>query len=49
MPISQKEVTTMMPLAARVTRIKESPSAAATQRVRDLRAEGVEVLSLTVG
>lgn len=36
-------------LADRVTRIKESPSTAATQRVRDLRAEGVEVLSLTVG
>ncbi|WP_147917805.1 aspartate transaminase [Ruania zhangjianzhongii] len=36
-------------LADRVTRIKESPSTAATQRVRDLRAEGVDVLSLTVG
>lgn len=36
-------------LADRVTRIKESPSTAATQRVRNLRAEGVEVLSLTVG
>lgn len=36
-------------LADRVTRIKESPSTAATQRVRDLRAAGVDVLSLTVG
>src|SRR5690625_559071 len=38
-----------IPLADRVTRIKESPSTAATQRVRDLRAQGVDVLSLTVG
>jgi len=40
---------TLIPLADRVGRIQESPSGAAAQRVRDLRAQGVEVLSLTVG
>lgn len=36
-------------IADRVTRIQESPSGAAAQRVRDLRAQGIPVLSLTVG
>lgn len=36
-------------IADRVNRIKESPSGAAAQRVRDLRAQGIPVLSLTVG
>ncbi len=36
-------------LARRVLRIEESPSGAAAERVRRLRAEGRDVLSLTVG
>ena len=36
-------------LADRVTRIKESPSGAAADRVRQLRAAGEQILSLTVG
>lgn len=36
-------------VAARVRRIKESPSGAAAERVRQLRTQGKEVLSLTVG
>lgn len=36
-------------IANRVERIQESPSGAAAQRVRDLRAQGIPVLSLTVG
>src|SRR5699024_1161756 len=48
-PQTQYSAPMAFPLADRVTRIKESPSTAATQRVRDLRAEGVDVLSLTVG
>lgn len=36
-------------IADRVERIQESASGAAAQRVRDLRAQGVPVLSLTVG
>ena len=36
-------------LAARVTNIRVSPSTAAAQKVRDLKAEGREILNLTVG
>ena len=36
-------------IADRVNRIQESPSGAAAQRVRDLRAKGLPILSLTVG
>jgi aspartate aminotransferase len=36
-------------VASRVSRIKESPSGAAAERVRRLRAAGERVLSLTVG
>lgn len=36
-------------LASRVTRIRESPSVAAAQRVRELKAAGTEILDLTVG
>ncbi len=36
-------------IADRVNRIQESPSGVAAQRVRDLRAQGIPVLSLTVG
>lgn len=36
-------------VADRVTRIKESPSGAAAERVRQLRAAGQDILSLTVG
>ncbi len=36
-------------LAARVTSIRVSPSVAAAQKVRDLKAEGREILNLTVG
>lgn len=42
-------MTTTLTIAARVNRIQESPSGAAAQRVRDLRAQGIPVLSLTVG
>ena len=35
--------------AARVDRIRESPSVAAAQRVRALKAQGREILDLTVG
>ncbi|WP_330254890.1 aspartate transaminase [Nocardia sp. NBC_00565] len=35
--------------AARVERMRESPSTAAAQRVRELRASGREILDLTVG
>ncbi len=35
--------------AARVDRIRESPSVAAAQRVRELKAQGREILDLTVG
>jgi aspartate aminotransferase len=38
-----------MHTAARVTRIKPSPSTAAAQRVRELKAQGHEILDLTVG
>lgn len=36
-------------LAARVTNIRVSPSTAAAQKVHDLKAEGREILNLTVG
>lgn len=36
-------------LATRVTSIRISPSTAAAQKVRDLKAEGREILNLTVG
>jgi len=36
-------------LATRVTNIRVSPSSAAAQKVRDLKAEGREILNLTVG
>ncbi|TNJ43277.1 aspartate transaminase [Phaeobacter sp. B1627] len=36
-------------LASRVTSIRVSPSTAAAQKVRDLKAEGREILNLTVG
>lgn len=36
-------------LASRVTRMRESPSVAAAQRVRELKAEGRSILDLTVG
>ncbi|GAA2181483.1 aspartate transaminase [Brooklawnia cerclae] len=36
-------------IAARVQRIKESPSTAAAERVRQLRSQGRHILSLTVG
>lgn len=35
--------------ATRVERMRESPSVAAAQRVRELRASGREILDLTVG
>jgi aspartate aminotransferase len=35
--------------AARVERMRESPSVAAAQRVRELRASGREILDLTIG
>ncbi|NEA98053.1 aspartate transaminase [Streptomyces sp. SID13726] len=38
-----------MPTAARVRRIKPSPSTAAAQRVRELKAQGHTILDLTVG
>jgi len=38
-----------MLLAQRVNRIKPSPSTAAAQRVRELKAQGHEILDLTVG
>ncbi|MCX4978137.1 aspartate transaminase [Streptomyces sp. NBC_00620] len=38
-----------MALAERVHRIKPSPSTAAAQRVRELKAQGHEILDLTVG
>ncbi|MFI7062323.1 aminotransferase class I/II-fold pyridoxal phosphate-dependent enzyme [Kribbella sp. NPDC050124] len=38
-----------MELSPRVTRIQPSPSTAAAQRVRELRAAGHEILDLTVG
>ncbi|QUH02278.1 aspartate transaminase [Saccharopolyspora erythraea] len=37
------------PTARRVRRIKPSPSTAAAQRVRELKAQGHEILDLTVG
>jgi aspartate aminotransferase len=37
------------PTAQRVNRIKPSPSTAAAQRVRELKAQGHEILDLTVG
>ena len=37
------------PMAQRVNRIKPSPSTAAAQRVRELKAQGHEILDLTVG
>lgn len=36
-------------LATRVTSIRVSPSVAAAQKVRDLKAQGREILNLTVG
>lgn len=36
-------------LATRVTSIRVSPSVAAAQKVRDLKAQGHEILDLTVG
>ncbi|WP_415976195.1 aspartate transaminase [Rhodococcus sp. 077-4] len=36
-------------LASRVTRMRESPSVAAAQRVRELKAQGRAILDLTVG
>ncbi|GAB3970538.1 aspartate transaminase [Actinoallomurus acanthiterrae] len=38
-----------MALAQRVDRIKPSPSTAAAQRVRELKAQGQQILDLTVG
>jgi aspartate aminotransferase len=38
-----------MDLSERVTRIQPSPSTAAAQRVRELRAAGHEILDLTIG
>jgi len=38
-----------MTLAQRVTRIQPSPSTAAAQRVRELRARGARIVDLTVG
>jgi aspartate aminotransferase len=38
-----------MDLSQRVTRIQPSPSTAAAQRVRELRAAGHEILDLTIG
>lgn len=40
---------TVEKLASRVTSIRISPSTAAAQKVRDLKAEGREILNLTVG
>ncbi len=42
-------MTTPFLPAARVRRIRESPSAAAAARVRELRSAGVDVVDLTVG
>lgn len=42
-------MTSTIPIADRVNRIQESPSGAAAQRVRDLRGQGIEIVSLTVG
>ncbi len=39
----------MVALSQRVGRIRVSPSSAAAQRVRDLKAEGREILDLTIG
>ena len=39
----------MSGLSARVQRIKVSPSSAAAQRVRDLKAQGRQILDLTIG
>ncbi|WP_240436590.1 aspartate transaminase [Streptomyces sporangiiformans] len=41
--------TTGMTTARRVRRIKPSPSTAAAQRVRELKAQGLGILDLTVG
>jgi aspartate aminotransferase len=38
-----------IPLAGRVTSIRVSPSTAANQRARDLKARGRDILDLTVG
>lgn len=38
-----------LPIAERVTRIKPSPSTVASARARDLRAEGKDIVDLTVG
>ncbi|MDI9897146.1 aspartate transaminase [Rhodococcus sp. IEGM 1381] len=40
---------TSITLASRVTRMRESPSVAAAQRVRELKSQGREILDLTVG
>lgn len=40
---------TQQKLATRVTSIRVSPSVAAAQKVRDLKAQGREILNLTVG
>src|SRR6478752_8313342 len=42
-------MTSTIPIADRVNRIQESPSGAAAQRVRDLRQQGFDIVSLTVG
>jgi aspartate aminotransferase len=39
----------MSDLSARVQRIKVSPSSAAAQRVRDLKAQGAQIYDLTIG
>ena len=39
----------MMALSERVRRIKVSPTTAAAQRVRDLKAQGRAILDLTIG
>src|SRR5260221_14621683 len=39
----------MMALSERVQRIKVSPTSAAAQRVRDLKAQGRAILDLTIG
>ena len=38
-----------MIFAPRLNRIKHSPSNAATQKVRELRAQGRDIIGLTIG
>ena len=39
----------MIPIARRLNRIKPSPSSMASQRARELRAQGRDIVSLTAG